>query len=88
MGNKLPLGAFNKMLRTPKPQNGYRAHEVTLLRVEIKETCRINSPRSKPHFSPWIKKKKKKKKNTRVLRDYCGVQEFKLGICATCHAHG
>ena len=32
--------------------------------------------------------KKKKKKNTRVLGDYCGVQEFKLGICATCHAHG
>ena len=72
VGNKESPGAFNETLQTPKRQNGCEAREVTLSCVEIKETCEINYPKSKPHFSPRIRKKK-----TGVLRGYCGVQEFK-----------
>ena len=67
------------MLRTPKCQNDCRAREVTPISVEIKETCRVNIPESKPHFSPRTKEKEKG-----VLWGYCGVQEFKWDTCARC----
>ena len=63
-----------KTLQNTKRQNGYRACEVTFSRVEFNEACGINYPRSKSHFSPWMKKKKKKK--TRFLKGYYGVQKF------------
>ena len=60
------------MRRHPKRQNGCGAREVTLSHVEVKETCGISIPKSKPHFSPRIRGKKK-----RVLSGYCRAQEFR-----------
>ena len=71
VGNKESPGAFNETLWTPKRQNGCGARKVTSSRVEVKETCEINYPRLKPHFSPRIREK------SRSLSGYYGVQEFK-----------
>ena len=57
MGNKALPRTFNETLWTPKRQNGCGARKMTLLHVEVKETCGINYPRSKPHFSPQGGKK-------------------------------
>jgi len=53
-GTKCRLEHLMRHHRLQSVRNSYGTSEAMLSRVETRETNGFNSPKSKPHFSPWI----------------------------------